>query len=469
MPPPTPKGRYIVPGPYAAMHWLNDDILLGIFTCYRLDNQHLWNAQLGWCKVSHVCQRWRHLIHKSAFHLGMHIECTNGTPIVDMLDHLPPLPLLIKYKYYTMTEQDELGIYHALQLCGRVQHISLHLPPLILHKCLALMDKCFPKLEHLSLLFTVADNTTTLPLPESFRAPNLHHLTLPGIYPLRGLQILSLTVSLVKLVLWNIQTTSYFQPRLLATRISSLPKLEELSIGFSIPIPCPGTESVLLGEQGTPVMLPNLKYVRFRGVSTYLEFLIAQIRPSRLERLDIVLFERRAFVLPYLSHLINNTEAFQHTTARVSFGRNEVSIITIHHGSGRSHKLQPLCLGVMCKRFDQQVDCAAQISSALIPTLSGIKKVSLDFHQDAKPILREVDSQVDSTAWHELLRSFVGVEELHITHMLLNELSRVLRVEIGSEPGFLPVLRYIHAERNLFTLFIHARQLAGRPVQYSRW
>jgi hypothetical protein len=400
----------------------------------------------------------------------MHIECTNGTPIVDTLDHLPPLPLLIKYKCYTVTEQDELGIHHALRLCGRVQHISLHLPPLILHKCLALMDKCFPKLEHLSLSFTVADEITTLPLPESFRAPNLHYLTLPGIYPLRGLRILSLAVSLVKLMLWNIQTTDYFRPRLLATCLSSLPQLEELTICFSIPIPPPGTGSELLGEQGTPVMLPNLKYIRFRGVSTYLECLIAQIRPSCLERLDIALFNQMAFALPHLSHLINNTEAFKHTTAQVSFGPNGVSIITIHPGSGRSHELQPLCLGVMCKQLDWQIDCAARICSALIPTLSGIKKFLLSVHQDETPTQREIDSQVDSTTWHEILRSFTGVEELHIHHMLLNELSRVLQVnEIGSEPGFLPVLRYIHAARNLFTLFIDTRRLAGRPVQYSRW
>jgi hypothetical protein len=129
MQPPTSKGRYNVPGPYAAIHWLNNDILLGVFACYRLDNQHLWNVRLGWCRLSHVCQRWCHLIYESAFHLGMHIECTNGTPLVDMLDHLPPLPLLIKYKCYTMTEQDELGIYHALWLCGRVQHTYFPPPP----------------------------------------------------------------------------------------------------------------------------------------------------------------------------------------------------------------------------------------------------------------------------------------------------------------------------------------------------
>jgi hypothetical protein len=52
--------------------------------------------------------------------LGMYIECTNGTPIVDTLDHLPPLPLLVDYKCNTgvpITEQDESGIYIAHSGC----------------------------------------------------------------------------------------------------------------------------------------------------------------------------------------------------------------------------------------------------------------------------------------------------------------------------------------------------------------
>jgi hypothetical protein len=52
-----------------------------------------------------------------------------------------------------LTEQDELGIYHALRLHDRVRHIHLHLPPSILHKVLVLMDEHFPILEHLSLSF----------------------------------------------------------------------------------------------------------------------------------------------------------------------------------------------------------------------------------------------------------------------------------------------------------------------------
>ncbi|KAN0134700.1 hypothetical protein V8E53_007485 [Lactarius tabidus] len=122
LPPKSKRGCNIQ---YPAIHWLNDDILLGIFNFFRQDDEFLWNVRLLWCKLSHVCQRWRHLIYECAFHLGMHLKCTNGAPIVEMLDDLPPLPLFVDYGYtsidITLTEKDELGIYHALQLHDRTK------------------------------------------------------------------------------------------------------------------------------------------------------------------------------------------------------------------------------------------------------------------------------------------------------------------------------------------------------------
>jgi hypothetical protein len=111
----------------------------------------------------------------------MQIHCINGTPIVDTLNHLPPLPLLVDY-WDPLTEKDELGLYHALQLHDRVRHINLHLLPSILHKSLVLMDKHFPILEHLSLVVW-ANKFNTLTLPKTFLAPNLRHIILHGIYP----------------------------------------------------------------------------------------------------------------------------------------------------------------------------------------------------------------------------------------------------------------------------------------------
>ncbi|KAN0133873.1 hypothetical protein V8E53_008305 [Lactarius tabidus] len=281
LPPPTSERGYNVPRPYTAINWLDGDILLSIFNCYRLDDENHWNFRLRWCKLSHVCQKWRHLIYEWAFYLGMHIECTNGTPIVDRLDHLPPLPLFVSYRHTTpdipiLPEQDELGIYHALCLHDRVRHIDLDLPPSILHKALVLMNEHFPILEHISLSFS-AQNSIPFTLPKAFLAPNLRYLAFPGVSPAKRLRFLTSMVSLVTLKLTNIETSSYFRPRVLVARLESLPQLQDLFIHFSIPIPRPSTERELLGEPRAPVTLPGLKNLLFKGVGAYLESLIAQI------------------------------------------------------------------------------------------------------------------------------------------------------------------------------------------------
>ncbi|KAF8269964.1 hypothetical protein EI94DRAFT_869240 [Lactarius quietus] len=206
-----------------------------------MDEKNGWNYRLGWRKLSHVCQRWRRLIYESTFHLGMYIQCTHGTPIADTLDHLPPLPLHVQYGYGSpMTMKDGLGLYHALRLHGRLSHISLHLPPLILHQCFVLMDKHFPILEQLHLrVSSAADDITTLSLPKAFLAPNLRRLDLPGISPPRRLRMLTSTVSLVTLTLKDIQTSGYFRPRLLVARLSSLPYLRICVFIFPPPFPVP--------------------------------------------------------------------------------------------------------------------------------------------------------------------------------------------------------------------------------------
>ena len=149
----------------------------------------------------------------------MYILCTSGTPLVDTLDHLPPLlPLFVEYQYphVTITDQDILGISHALRLRDRVRYIDLDLRPSILNNFLLLMDGPFPILEHLSLSSGV-DNTSTLTLPKTFLAPNLSYVSL-NIRPPKRLRLLTFTASLVILVLENIRTSGYFLPRLLVTR-----------------------------------------------------------------------------------------------------------------------------------------------------------------------------------------------------------------------------------------------------------
>ncbi|KAH9060649.1 hypothetical protein EDB87DRAFT_571076 [Lactarius vividus] len=470
-PPPPTRPRYEYDVLYTTIDRLNNDILLCIFNYYRLDDENGWNVQLGWCKLSHVCRRWRHIIYSSAFHLGMHIVCTNGTPSIETLNHLPPLPLFVDYRCATATisGQDESGIYHALRLRDRVSHIVLHLPPFTFRKFLTLMDGPFPVLEYLSLSSTT-DEDTGLVLVKTFLAPNLSHLMLLGAGLPRGLSLLSSTISLATLTLTNIQTSGYIFPVQLVARLRSLPQLEELSIGFSIPIPRPRAERELLGEQGTGtlVTLPNLKLLMFQGVSTYLERLVAQIRTPLLERLNITLFNQIAFALPHLSHFANITEGLKLPNAKVTFQCDAVSIITDHHSAGQYRFI----LRVMCKQLDWQIDCAAQIFSALMPVLPSVEKLTLEFHGETIPT-EFMNGGIDGTMWHELLTSFIWVKELHICGVLAVELSDALQVDVVGL-WLLPSLQELTYRRevwhatNLFSSFLDARRTAGRPVLLSK-
>ncbi|KAF8270496.1 hypothetical protein EI94DRAFT_775871 [Lactarius quietus] len=398
-------------------------------------------------------------MYQFTFHLGMHIRCTNGAPIVDKLDHLPPLPLLVEYAY-TMTKQDELGIYRALRLNDRVREISLFLPPSLLQQFLVLLEEHFPRLERLYAMPT-SYNFTTFTLPKGFLAPNLRHLTLPGISPSKGMWFLTSTVSLTTLVLFRIQefqASSDFRPSLLVARLGSLPQLKELIIWFSIPMP---SESQPLGEQGTPVTLPSLKTLEFEGFSTYLESLIAQIRVPLLEQLKITLFKQIAFALPHLSHLLNTTEKFKLPAAEVHFSHyhpfNSISIIFthhMHHSPQQPNGGEAFCLSMRCE-------------------LDRVERFMLKYSDGTRTYTRLEDLEIDATTWHELLRSFIGVRNLHVSEGVLNELSRALQVnEVGLEPEFLHHLQTLEIDPpgqvsdHLFASFLNARRIAGRPVQF---
>jgi hypothetical protein len=456
---------------YTTINTLDDDVLFCIFYLYQLDEENGWNDHLGWCKLSHVCRGWRHLVHFSASRLGMYIRCANGTPIVGTLDHLPPLPLFIDYRETTapITRRDKSAIREALLLRDRVRHLDLHLPPSILHIFLPLVDGPFLMLEYLSISYTNRGDPT-LALPKTFLAPNLRHLNLVGIDIPKRLRLLTSTVSLVTLVLTNIRAPGYFLPRLLAARLQSLPQLENFSIGFADPIPRPRAQRELLTNRGATVTLLNLKHLAYHGVSAYLECLVAQIRTPVLEQLNITLFNQIAFDMPHFSQFIHAIEGLRSPIGRVSFGRDMVSVITAYGNTGQNNGR--FSIRVICRQMDWQIDCATQICNVLMHTLFGVEKLKLVFHEPTMPTEWQ-NGEIDGTTWHELLRVFVGVKELHICAALSQELSRALGVDdVGSDPGLLPGLQEIVSEfegsdaENLFISFIRARQIAGNSVLY---
>ena len=470
LPPPPPTSREpVYQVLYTSINTLNDDALLIIFKHHRPADDERNGALRPWWSLARVCRRWRRLIYESALYLDAHIICTEGTPVVDKLSLLPPLPLVVNYRSRNIRARDELGISHVLRLRDRVRRIDIRLPPSNLRKLLVLMDEPFQILEHLHLASTT-DQDTSLILPETLLAPNLRHLTLLGIKLSTELSLLSSAISLVTLTLENIRDSAYLLPELLITRLCAFRQLEELSIRFAIPLPHSGAESEFLDALETPTTLPRLKRLTFRGVGAYLESLAAQIRAPSLEQLHVTLFDQGFFVLPHLSNFVNKAEGLQlPIVAKIIFEQGGLTLTTDHR---RWHQLRNessgFSLRVICDVFDRHVDCAAQICNTLGPVLSDVEHLTLTGRRWV-PVDRQLGN-VSSARWRKLLRPFIGVKRLHMCRVLRSEISRALQEDdAGLDPWLLPSLQElipdISQSDNSFTSFIDARQNAGRPVR----
>jgi hypothetical protein len=448
---------------------LDDESLLQIFSHCRLNDEENWNLRFQWRKLTNVCQRWRCLVFNSRSHLDMCLLLTNDSPPLDTLRHLPSLPLVIDYSARTRTvaRKDEDNIRFGLQRHGRICRVALRAPSSSLRMWLELMNKPFPRLGDLSL----STEEMSLVLPETFQAPFLCRLSLNGIGLPRRLLLLSSMIALSTLSLTHIPDACYFPPIHLVAQLQSLLYLEELSIGFAIPIPLPSSEGELLPRPIPPVTLPALRWLTFRGVGAYLENLVAQISAPLLEQLTLTLFFELAFTLVNLTEFIRRTRGFVFPVARVIFNEEGVSI-DAGHDEQRGVGKFGLYVHVNCEALDWQIDSATQVCDALRNVLSAVEELTIDLDVDGIP--SNWENALESMLWHELLLPFIGVKKLHISFLLTLELSQALEsapeelvLELLPELQELEVQLEIDSAREAFSAFVETRESAGRPIHLS--
>jgi len=94
-----------------------------------------WNHERWWYKLTHICQRWRHLILGFISYLGLCLLCTQGTPVADMLAHSPPFLIIIDHFHKEhhihddcMMENNVEGIILALAHHDRMRRICFQTP-----------------------------------------------------------------------------------------------------------------------------------------------------------------------------------------------------------------------------------------------------------------------------------------------------------------------------------------------------
>jgi hypothetical protein len=313
------------------------------------------------------------------------------------------------------------------------------------------------------------EDDTSLDLPRTFQAPLLRHFSLFHVaLPIRS-PLLTTAVGLVTLALNEVPPSAYFPPIYLLTRLSLMPQLERLSINFHSPLPNRDVERQLLNTPITMhITLPNLRCLAFRGVSAYLEGLLAPIIAPVLCILRIDLFSQLTFTVPRLLQFIDDTSATISFNTLQLYLDNDSVLLAAPRGG---HRLYPFMVRVMCRHLDWQVSSAAQILTSLQPLLSAVERLTLSHQEHSQS--SEWHNEVDRTQWRQLLRPFSNLNTLRVQDELVERVAHSLQTDDVEQPlEILPDLKELvysggDDARDAFNPFIEERYVAGRTVNLT--
>ncbi len=195
----------------------------------------------------------------------------------------------------------------------------------------------------------------------------------------------------------------YFSSESVIAHIRTMAQLRTISTNFLSATPRLGlTNGLFLPPCQTSqarIELPDLKRLVYRGVSTYIESLLARIRAPLIQDIDITFFNQLTFRIPRICTFISGPESFRPTTARIDFAQTSARMLSITPSaslqSNESQSQSPdISLSVSCARLDFQVSAMSRICSGLSGTssISGtgpahanlvlpVEELILGFHQ----------------------------------------------------------------------------------------
>ncbi|KAH9977545.1 hypothetical protein BJV74DRAFT_953485 [Russula compacta] len=399
-------------GDQATINILPDYVLLEIFHLY---SEGITYARRWWWKrLTDVCRRWRDIMFASPRRLDLQLG---------LLD-----------------DEGQDNIIAALEHHDRILEIGIRdQNRFALERFSAVTRKPFPPLTDLRL----------------FSTDEIGPVFLGG----------STGSVLTYLTLLNIPNAGYIPPEAMATCLAALPSLATLSIGFQSPQSRP--DRIVLPPP-TRAVLPALTVFAFKGVSEYLEALVARIDTPHLFSLQIHLFMNLMFRFPQLHKFITRTERTRpHNPAEITFSSSEARIgLEPSSGSVR--------LTILCKEPDWQASSVAQVCSQLSPLLSHVEYLEI---RERTPGETQRGNGIDPTQWFELFHPFPAVKSLRMygeLGPLVAQALKELRRERATE--VLPALRGIFFNgpslsgsiRKGLQPFIVARQHSDHPVD-AHW
>ena len=371
-----------------------------------------------WKNLTDICRRWRQIIFASPRFLDLQLKCTNKTPTRTSLDIWPPFPIRIFCHSWKLDDEGQDNIIAALEHHDRVTQIRIESSRLETYSALA--QKPFPVLTYLDLR---SSDTTAPVLHEEFlwgSTPRLqrfalHNITFPT-FPKFALSCSSLS----GLTLSRIPIAGYISPEAMATCLATLPNLRYLYIGFQSPRSPPNRIGL---PPPTRAVLPELITFAFKGVSEYLEDLVARIDTPKLDWLRIELFMDLMFNIPQLSKFIVRAEGTQSLySAEIAFSSSAIEITFGHV------KLEIIRRWPIYREPDRQASSMAQVCSQLSPLLSHVEQLHI---RDYMPVQERQRNGIDPTLFLELFHPFPALQHLQISGELVPLVVRALQELTG--------------------------------------
>ena len=456
---------------HVTINILPDDTLIEIFVHF-VDQV---KRNKAWPTLVHVCQRWRSVVFSSTNRLDLQLLCKARSRIRKSLDVWPVMPIVISDR--RLQQAPICGVDNviaALEHHDRVRHIELWgVTHSLLGRLASVIQEPFPELTFLTFLLNNKNAASTLPGPFfGGSAPRLQRLHLKGVpYP-SILNLLVTATDLVNIDLWNIPYSGYVAAEEMVTWLAPMTRLKSLSLGFHSPQSCPDPAR----RRPPPLIravLPALSHFNYRGVSEFLEDLVAQIDTPVLDNAEITFFNQLIFNIPRLPQFVRRLSKFKaFDQAYVLFQSRYVQARLCSQAGTVDEAI--FNLKISCKPSDWQLSSVSQVCDWPFTHCSAVERLHIREDAELGP---QWQDDMENTQWIDFLHPFIAVKDLYLSEELAPLVALALRESVEAA-DVLPALQNLFFEglepsrlfRAVIGPFIAARESSKHPVavHYSK-
>ena len=320
----------------------------------------------SWQLLVHVCWRWRNLVFESPRRLNLRLFCPLQTPVRDWLKIWPAFPLIVQDTVGVLSAIDNVIL--ALGQSNRVCQVWLSpLSDWQLENVLAPMQVSeFYISTHMVKHYQSFLILSWMDLPhvcDSSSCLALH------FRDCRNYFCLLLNSPLFTLLVFLILGT--FHPKRLSLPSPCCPVSKCLSLEFQSPQSLPDWDSRSLPPPKRSV-LPALNEFHFKGVTKYLEELVACIDTPQLDRMYISFFNQIDFDHPRLAQFINYTPRLRAgDEAHVIFDDSAAGVALQCPTS--KNRIGNLVIKISCKEPDWQLSSVEHVCNLSLLTFPRLR------------------------------------------------------------------------------------------------